>query len=79
MAKNIIFDYKCIINAQGIRWAEKFEATSTYNNPDARAKYGLRVVYKGDRVDFHYREEHLRDIQYEALAKAIGAMKSEKE
>lgn len=63
----IIHDDVCLLNTQGVRFAEKIDAS--YGGSDIT--YRLRVTYKGDVLDVKYPSENRRDIMWRRFTTAM--------
>lgn len=65
MKRLIVADDHTIINTQGIRWIEKVDREQNIFGYEAGPF--LKVVYKGDTLNYKYPSVELRDIQYNQL------------
>jgi hypothetical protein len=70
MRPAIVSDDYTIINTQGIRFVEKVD--QSYGDRSTTT-YQLRVTYKGDKMDFRYKDAALRDEQFARLCAAMDS------
>jgi hypothetical protein len=66
--RNVSDEYT-VINTQGIRFVEKVDRAWSEG-----AKYSLLVTYKGDKMDFTYKDQASRDAQFDRLRAALDPL-----